>query len=195
MTQNLNVKKLLSVFNSEPNLCEHQNCLISSINGFLNGMIYGGKVRIIHSLVMEILFSKTTSIFEKLKNIVKPTLEHSINLGIFVLIYKSSVCLIRRIFKTNDKITNFIAGIIGAYFIWAKRSSVNVQIMLYLLSRNLLAISTLLSNKYFPEFSYGFSMVSMLVWGLVMYLFEAHPSALQSSLKQSMDFIYKYSDL
>jgi len=195
MTQNIFIKQLLDAFNSDSHLCDHPNCLISSMKGFLNGMIYGGKVRFIHSLVMEILFSKSSSIYDKLKNMIKPTLEHSINLGAFVFIYKTSVCLIKRIFKTNNKLTNFIAGIIGAYFIWSKRSSVNVQIMLYLLSRNLLAISTLLSNKYFPDFTHGFSIVSMIVWGLVMYLFEAYPKALQSSLKQSMDFIYKESDL
>lgn len=195
MTQNIIIKQLLDVFNSESHLCDHQNCLLSSMKGFFNGMIYGGKVRFIHSLVMEILFSKSSSIYEKLKNLIKPTLEHSINLGTFVFIYKTSVCLIKRILKTNTKIINLIAGIIGAYFIWSKKSSVNVQIMLYLLSRNLLAISTLLSNNYFPEFTYGFNIVSMLVWGLVMYLFEAYPNALQSSLKQSMNFIYKESDL
>jgi peroxisomal membrane protein 4 len=194
MTQNIFLNNFFNAFKPVPGICDHQNCAVSSIKGFLNGLWYGGKVRLIHSLVIEILFSKTSSLLEKLRNILKPTFEHSLNLGVFVLIYKTTVCLLRRFLKTNSNVINFIAGVIGSYFIWTKKTSVNVQIMLYLLSRNLLAISTILSNKYFPNFQYGFSLTSMMVWGIVMYLFEVHPGALQSSLKQSMDFIYKESN-
>lgn len=194
MTQSIFMNNIINTFISHPGLCDHHNCLISSIKGFLHGIWYGAKVRLIHSLVIEILFSKTSSILQKIRNIIKPTIEHSLNLGLFVLIYKTTVCILKRIFKTNSNLINFIAGVFGAYFIWAKKTSVNMQIMLYLLSRNLLALSTILSNKYFPEFHYGFSLTSMLVWGVVMYLFEVNPRALQSSLKQSMDFIYKNSN-
>ena len=194
MTQNIYLNNFFELFSAKHGLCEHQNCLLSSIKGFLNGFYYGGKVRLIHSLVMEILFSKTTSLMTKIKNIARPTIEHALNLGMFVLIYKTLVCMIKGIFRSNNKLSNFIAGVIGAYFIWAKKTSVNFQIMLYLLSRNLLAISKIISNTYFPEFNYGFSIASMLVWGVVMFLFEIQPEALQSSLKQSMNFIYRDSD-
>jgi peroxisomal membrane protein 4 len=77
---------------------------------------------------------------------------------------------------------------------WRKKSNVNMQIMLYLLSRNLLAVSHIVSEKYFPQFKLGFPITSLLVWGVVMFLFEYKPHALQHSLKNSMDFIYKESN-
>jgi peroxisomal membrane protein 4 len=174
--------------------CNHDNCLISSIRGFRNGLYYGGKVRLVHSIVMEILFGKSDNIVGKIKNIIRPTTEHALNLGKFALIYKSVVCILKRLFNSDNKIINFIAGVIGAFFVWKNKSNVNMQIMLYLLSRNILAISNIISEKYMPNFQYGFSITSILVWGIVMFLFENNPKALQNSLKSSMDFIYKDSD-
>lgn len=182
------------ILTSHGPLCEHESCIISSLRGLRNGLYYGGKIRFIHSLVMEILFPKGQTLIEKLKNIIKPTFEHATNLGLFVLIYKTLVCVLRRIFNTQNKICNFIAGVIGAYFMWSKRTNVNMQIMLYLLSRNILAITNILSEKYFPNIQNGFSITSIIVWGIVMFLFEWRPKALQNSLKSSMDFIYKDSN-
>ena len=36
--------------------------------------------------------------------------------------------------------------------------------------------------------------MSMIVWGIVMYLFEDDKSVLQGSLQSSMTFLYKDSD-
>jgi peroxisomal membrane protein 4 len=175
-------------------LCEHNNCVLSSLQGLRNGFYYGAKIRFIHSLVMEILFSRSQNFSDKIKNIIKPTYEHALNLGLFVIIYKTAVCLLKRVFKSETKLFNFFAGIIGAYFMWSKKSNVNMQIMLYLLSRNILAISKIISEKYMPDFNEGFFITSIVVWGVVMFLFEFQPAALQNSLKNSMDFIYKDSN-
>ena len=40
----------------------------------------------------------------------------------------------------------------------------------------------------------GFTLTSMTVWGIVMFLFEYNSKLLQSSLTASMNFIYKESD-
>jgi peroxisomal membrane protein 4 len=186
---------LSNFFSSKCELCEHSNCFLSSLQGLRNGFYYGAKVRFVHSLVMEILFSRNQNYFDKLKNIIKPTYEHALNLGLFVIIYKTVVCILRRLFKSETKLFNFFAGIIGAYFMWSKKTNVNMQIMLYLLSRNILAISNIVNEKYFPQINQGFSIASVLVWGIVMFLFEFKPSSLQNSLKNSMDFIYKESNL
>jgi peroxisomal membrane protein 4 len=173
-------------------LCDHNSCILSALRGLRNGMYYGGKIRLIHSLVMTILF-KDGSITEKVKSIVQLTMEHAINLGLYVLIYKSTICILKRLFNTRNRFINFIAGIVGSYFMWTKKSPVNMQIMLYLLSRNILALSNMIADKYFPNLP-GFQITSMIVWGVVMFLFEYNPKALQSSLASSMNFIYKDSD-
>jgi peroxisomal membrane protein 4 len=173
-------------------LCEHDNCLISALRGLRNGMYYGGKVRLVHSLVMTILF-KEGPLLDKIKSVIKLTCEHAINLGLFVLIYKSTVCILRQLFKSKSKIINFLAGLVGSYFMWTKKGAVNMQIMLYLLSRNILAVSNMIAEKYFPNVQ-GFPIASMIVWGVVMFLFEYNPKSLQQSLESSMQFIYKESD-
>jgi len=39
-----------------------------------------------------------------------------------------------------------------------------------------------------------FSYISVLIWGMVMYLFERDKSTLQGSLHSSMTFLYHDSD-
>lgn len=177
----------------QPNLCDHPNCFISALKGLRNGMYYGGKVRFIHSLVMTILF-RSGSLKSKISSILRMTWEHSRNLGVFVLVYKSLVCILRHLFKSRTPIFNFIAGFISAYFFLSREATaVNMQIMLYLLSRDILAVSNMISDKYMNGWS-GFTLTSMTVWGIVMFLFEYNPKILQSSLTASMNFIYKESD-
>ena len=111
-------------------------------------MYYGGKVRFVHSLVMTILF-RSGSLESKIISILKMTWEHARNLGIFVLIYKSLVCLMRHLFNSRSPLFNFISGFFASYFTLSRESTaVNMQIMLYLLSRDILAIANIASNKY-----------------------------------------------
>lgn len=177
-------------------VCPHDNCFISSLRGLRNGVYYGAKVRFVHSLVMTFLFKNDTFI-NKLKTIISLTYEHSRNLGLYVFIYKSVCCLLRKLFNKNYSFIPFVAGVIGSFFMWSTKTSVNQQIMLYLLSRNVLAISDMLSkytSKVFPGDS-GFAATSILCWGLVMFLFEGYSSSLQPSLHSSMDFIYNSSNV
>ena len=177
----------------QSNLCDHSNCLISALKSLRNGMYYGGKVRFVHSLVMTILF-RSGPLKDKLTSIVKMTWEHARNLGVFVLFYKSIVCILRHLFKSRNPFFNFIAGFISAYFFLSREATaVNMQIMLYLLSRDILAVSSMVSTNYLNGWS-GFTLTSMTVWGIVMFLFEYKSKILQSSLTSSMDFIYKESD-
>ncbi len=176
-----------------PCLCDHPNCLISSLKGLRNGLYYGGKIRFIHSLVMTILF-RSGPLKEKLLSILKLTWEHARNLGSFVFMYKSLVCLLRNLFHSRSLVFNFIAGFFCSYFFLSKENTpVNMQIMLYLLSRNILAISNMISDNYLGSYN-GFTLTSMTVWGIVMLLFEYNKKKLQNSLASSMDFIYKDSD-
>lgn len=174
-------------------LCDHPSCVISSLKGLRNGMYYGGKIRFVHSLVMTILF-RSGPLKEKIISIFKLTWEHARNLGSFVFMYKSLVCILRNLFQSRSLIFNFIAGFFCSYFFLSRENTpVNMQIMLYLLSRNILAISNMISTNYLNNYN-GFTLTSMTVWGIVMFLFEYNSKKLQNSLASSMDFIYKESD-
>lgn len=174
-------------------LCDHPSCVVSALKGLRNGIYYGGKIRLVHSLVMAILFG-SGSLQSKLISIIKLTWEHARNLGGFVLAYKSLVCLMRHLFRSRTPIFNFIAGFLASYYFLSREATpVNMQMMLYLLSRNILAVSNFVSENYLNNYN-GFTITNMIVWGIVMFLFEYNSKIMQRSLTASMDFIYKESD-
>lgn len=87
---------------------------------------------------------------------------------------------------------SFLAGSVGGYIIWGRYSSVNYQILLYLVSRVLVGLWKR-SKIRLPDAldRQSFRLGSALVWGLVMYLFEDSPEVLHPSLKRSMEEIYR----
>lgn len=120
----------------EDRTCNHTSCSNSTIKGLIHGLYYGGRVRFMHSMVMTLLFRKQ-SFDEIINSILKPTYEHSWNLGMFVCLYKALVCLLNNAAKKNRKEHSLIAGGIVGYLIFKEKTAVNNQIILYLLSRNL----------------------------------------------------------
>ncbi len=173
--------------------CPHNNCLISAFRGLRNGLYYGGKVRFAHAIVMALLF-QSGSPLQKLKIAIKLAWQHGRNLGSFVFIYKVTQCILSQIFKTCHPIFSFIAGVVGACVVWRERNSINQQICFYLLSRILEGTAKKLQKSgKLPNYS-AFSVVSVVCWGIVMYLFEDDKSVLQGSLQSSMNFLYKESD-
>jgi peroxisomal membrane protein 4 len=130
----------------------------------------------------------------KLKTSIQLSWQHGRNLGLFVFIYKLVQCLLTRLYGKQLPVFSFVAGIIGAFFVWKEKNSVNQQICFYLLSRVLQGIAQSAQQaKWIPDRP-AFSYISILCWGIVMYLFEANKSSLQPSLTSSMQFLYKDSD-
>ncbi|EGR27419.1 hypothetical protein IMG5_196010 [Ichthyophthirius multifiliis] len=176
-----------------PPPCNHKSCLISSFRGLRNGIYYGGKVRLVHAIVMTLLFKKGT-IMHRIKHILQLTYEHAKNLGLYVFLYKSLVCILNRIRQKQSKFHNFISGFICGSYIFGEKTSINQQIVLYLLSRVLYGGAQSLSKKgYLPQWKF-YRILATICWGIVMFLFEDDSSTLQSSLTSSMEFLYKESD-
>lgn len=178
---------------SESNPCHHTSCVISAFRGLRNGVYYGGRLRFLHSLVMVILFKKGT-FKELITNICDLTFEHAKNLGLFVFFYKILVCLLNNLRGKGSKYHSLISGSIVGYGVFRKKTSVNNQIILYLLARVLVgAGEKLTKQEVIPKMKF-YPILASLVWGLVMFLFEDDKKNLQSSLSSSMNFIYKESD-
>ena len=98
----------------------------------------------------------------------------------------------------ETKFHAFLSGALGGYLVWGNYSSVNHQILLYLFSRVLVALSKRLSpekhSKIFDS-PKAYRLLSATVWGIVMFLFEEDsPDSpkLHNSLKRSMDEIYRF---
>ena len=166
---------------------------VSTLRGLRNGLYYGGKVRFMHSLVMTLLFKKG-DLKAKLLSIWTLTFEHAKNLGLYVLIYKSVIYLLKTLQGEPKKFHSFIAGCIGGFIMFRHKTNVNYQIILYLLSRNIVAGAESLVRKGKLPNKKAFPVLATLCWGIVMYLFEDDAAALQPSLKSSMDFLYKQSE-
>ena len=131
---------------------------------------------------------------DKLKGAIKLAWQHGRNLGTFVFIYKLVQCLLKQLLNTDSSAVSFIAGIVGAFFVWSERNSVNQQICFYLLSRILEGTAKKLQKAgKIPNIT-AFPFVSMICWGVVMYLFEDDKQVLQGSLQSSMTFLPKDSD-
>eukprot|EP00804_Cyclotella_cryptica_P017695 CCRYP_020686-RB/>CCRYP_020686-RB protein AED:0.36 eAED:0.36 QI:144/1/1/1/0/0/6/381/250 len=95
---------------------------------------------------------------------------------------------------------SFLAGAFGGYFVWGRYSGVNYQLLLYLVSRILVASIKLASEKGVWPFSSKRLMFPKVypwaaagIWGTVMMLFEEFPDVLHPSLKRSMDEIYRFN--
>jgi peroxisomal membrane protein 4 len=103
---------------------------------------------------------------------------------------------------------SFIAGAVGGFLVWGQYSSVNYQIILYLMSRVLVAAVKRLVMMADPshqqqqqqpsrlsrlvQSNMSYRLVATVVWGMVMVLFEESPQLLHPSLKSSMEEIYRF---
>lgn len=176
---------------------------LSALKGLRNGLEYGSRVRFVHSLVMTFLFKSFNS--NTVKAIVKNAWEHGKKLGTFVFFYKASCILLGKAFGERP-FNSFVAGFMVGGIIFGKKTPINYQINLYLLSRIIIALVEYIYKKYYPERleqegseqvverKYGFRITAGIVWGLVMWLFYIDQTVLQESLASSMRHLYISSE-
>lgn len=164
------------------------------LKGISSGVYYGAKVRFMHSLVMSVLFMEG-SLESKLRKILRLTIEHAIRLGIFVGVYKTVEIMLRKLEGRKSALQCFVAGLIGSLVINLDADSpVNQQITLYIISRVIFGgAKTLQKDGVLPKFNL-FKVISVVSWALVMYIYARDKVALQASMRQSMDFLYRQSD-
>lgn len=80
----------------------------------------------------------------KVISILKATRQHARNLGLFALIYKGTMLLLRRMSLKEHRYDSFLAGLLGGYYVFGRsRSSVNQQIVMYVFARVVLAFAKL----------------------------------------------------
>ena len=81
-----------------------------------------------------------------LKTIVSMAIEHGINLGMFVLAYKTGYKTLDRL-AGKSSFNHFISGLLFGTLIFGKKTGVNKQIVLYLFSRVMIGLATLAYTK------------------------------------------------
>lgn len=200
--------------------------ILSTLRAIRNGSLYGmynfinvyylkisigSKIRAPHALVMIFLFRQGT-VREKLRQIVRLTFQHTKNLALFVGVYKAMLSLLCSFHVSMGlKVAHgniglpaqgwhaALAGGVGGYLVWSKYSSVNYQIVMYLLSRIIISFfRKMAKDGIYPwnkcAFDQVYPILAVSVWASVMYLYEEAPSTLHGSLKKSMDFLYHDSN-
>jgi hypothetical protein len=81
----------------------------SIINGLIGGAKYGVKIRLPHALLMTFLFRPNLSASQKLKKVLKLSLEHAVKLAAFASIYKvmiASLKLVSRHLRNSEESEN-----------------------------------------------------------------------------------------
>lgn len=164
------------------------------------------------ALVMIFLF-QSGSLRQKLRGVVRLTLEHSRNLALFVGVYKAALALLRQhelslpghghdvataVGKPARHWHAAVAGGVGGYLVWGRYSSVNFQIVMYLLSRVVISTARVLAARGVAPFAghrfqHVYPLLATAVWASVMYLYENESALLHPSLRRSMEFLYDES--
>ncbi len=153
---------------------------------------------------MTLLFG-SGSLRVKVRAIASLTFQHARNLAAFVGLYKGGLALLRVASGGSGAPGTparpwhaLLAGGVGGWLVWANYSSVNFQIVMYLMSRIAVALVKLAAqHNLFPSaalngasFAHVYPWLAAATWALVMWLFEHHPKLLHPSLAQSMVTLY-----
>ncbi|KAH8145085.1 uncharacterized protein LAJ45_10865 [Morchella importuna] len=146
--------------------------LLTILKGLRNGLVYGTKVRFPHALVMVLLF-RTGTLRSKATQILTATRTHATNLGLFVTLYKTTMLALRHLSPTGKERSadSFVAGALGGYVVFGRGgsgNSVNMQIVVYVFARVVLALAKLAVSD-----------------GPLWY-----PEAVQASMRSSMVYLY-----
>lgn len=126
--------------------------LLRLLKGARNGFYYGAKVRFMHSFVMFILFRKK-GIKEELYKIISNALQHGTKLAKFVFMYKGVLLLLRKLFNSNSKLFNFLAGAICGFVVFRHKTPIDQQIgkqilhsICFCLSYNIICLISMSGN-------------------------------------------------
>jgi hypothetical protein len=147
--------------------------------------------------------------------VLRATRMHARNLGLFALVYKLSMQLLRSTRSTplEHHYDAFIAGLAGGYLVFGRtiHNSVSQQIVIYVFARVMLAVA---KNMVEPKgkgriagggggwgfiedeelrrkvVKAGWPVFASLSWASVMYMFRWHPETVQPSLRNSMHYMW-----
>lgn len=105
-------------------ICQHDNCIHSSMLGLRNGFSYGFKIRFLHSIFYSLAFSPNEPLLIKIKFALTKGLEHGLALGYFCAFTKLIICFLQKMRNQQSSYHNLLAGIIGGALFFSKSTHV-----------------------------------------------------------------------
>lgn len=136
-----------------------------------NGIVYGGKLRFSHALVINLLY-RSGPLRPRLTLVLKATKDHALVLAAFAIIYKAACKILEQdlaLGSQNSGLIKFLAGAFGSWIVYSQHFSyfhpgITHQITLYCFSRVLLAGGKILLDHYLncrqPKFNIHSELVS-----------------------------------
>lgn len=129
--------------------------LLEVIRSSRNGIVYGGKIRFSHALVINLLY-RSGPLGPRLKLVLKATKEHSLVLAAFAVVYKSvlHVLLQDKVMGVgNAGASKFVAGAFAGWVVYSQHFNflnpgITHQITLYCFSRVLIACGKIVLDLY-----------------------------------------------
>lgn len=165
--------------------------LFRCLKGFRNGVVYGTRVRAPHALVLNLVWSKAPyrTIPRKVWDV---TLQHALGLGGSAVTFAAVRGALERIRGHSSVLHDGLAGFMIGFVFWGNScSNVHLQMMMYMLSRVLCALYNVVvsrANLKVPSFMYRVYMG--VLWAATVIVLSVSPTALQSSMRQSLEYIF-----
>lgn len=129
--------------------------LLEVIRSSRNGIVYGGKIRFSHALVINLLY-RSGPLKPRLKLVLKATKEHSLVLATFAVVYKTVLKILEQdklLGGPNLGPAKFLAGAVGGWIVYSQHFNylnpgITHQITLYCFSRVLIACGKIVLDLY-----------------------------------------------
>lgn len=128
--------------------------LLEIVRSSRNGIVYGGKLRFSHALVINLLY-RSGPIVPRLKQVLKATKEHASVLAGFAIVYKTVVNVLKqdKFLGSNTGLVKFLAGAFGGWVVYSQHFSafnpgITHQITLYCFLRVLIALGKIILDLY-----------------------------------------------
>lgn len=124
--------------------------ILEVIRSARNGIVYGGKIRFSHALVISLLY-RLGPLKPRIRLVFRATKNHASVLALFAIIYKLATKVLgnEEVFGSNPHLTKLLAGAIGLYFVYSHsfpwfNDGITHQITLYCFLRVLIACGKIL---------------------------------------------------
>jgi len=182
-----------------------QALALDVLYGARSGLLYGTKVRFPHSLVLTLLWAREKTASQKAQTIVRKTTEHALRLARFATLYKSAFYLLTSA-RSSERTRSLcgasapgaplaaaLCGALAGGYVFRDPTSVNSQVLFFLLARTLVGGTKVVSQRWPPPpwlRRWAWRLYAAGCWGGVMALWEVEKGALAPSLRSSMEFIY-----
>lgn len=128
--------------------------LLEVLRSSRNGIVYGGKLRFSHALVINLLY-RSGPLMPRMKLVLKATRQHSTVLAAFAIIYKTAVNLLKldQVLGSNTGLVKFVAGGFAGWVVYSQHFNtfnpgITHQITLYCFLRVMLALAKIVLDLY-----------------------------------------------